>query len=183
MILRFPALLAAALILAGCGSREVILDAGGAPVQPTAIATPSGASTPSVTESVVAQVLPSDQASARATARPTPRPTFTGGPADHNTMPLEVTLSRTCARRGDLMQATATTRPGSKLAFVASYSSNEDPPDFTYIPGEGNPTGTFTYSWEITPTRPYGEALMTVVAAHEKDGASYEAPFRVAETC
>lgn len=109
----------------------------------------------------------------------------TPGPAPHNTMPLEVTLSKTCARPGDQMQATAETLPRSKLAFTAHYEEDDDGyvPDFQYVEDEMNPTGTYTWTWVIKPSVDPGEALVTVVAAKDDKGASYNAPFRVSRSC
>ncbi|HEX9774864.1 MAG TPA: hypothetical protein VGB83_04710 [Actinomycetota bacterium] len=105
------------------------------------------------------------------------------GPGPNNTMPLKVTLTPTCAEPGDTMSSTATTLPGAQLAFTASYSDNNRIPDFEYVPGEANPTGTFTWRWEILPTHPRGEGQLSVVAALDDRGASYKVDFRIADRC
>lgn len=181
-------MVAAALVLAGCGSREVVLDPSGVPASEAAspTANPVDPGTP-VPGEQASTVVPESVEELPST--PAPGPGRSAGPADHNTMPLVVTLNRTCATPGTLMQATAETVHESRLAFAASYADNSFTPNFTYVPAEGNPTGTFTWSWEITPQHPRGDALVTVVAAKDGDGdedargASYEAPFRVADHC
>jgi hypothetical protein len=105
------------------------------------------------------------------------------GPARHNTMPLRVTLNRHCARAGDQMAATAQTLEGAALGFAAAYSNNDIAPDFTYVSGEANPTGTFTWTWVIRPTIPAGSAFLSVVAEKAPKGASWDEPFRIANEC
>lgn len=186
----FPA---AILILAlcACGSREVILGPNGQPVETSAAqqtpigAPPSVSAVPDDVERAIAQ--------ARRDAAPRPsKKTRKGrgtvdygamGPGSNNTMPLSVRLNTTCAMPGQTMQATATTLEGSKLAFAAAYSDNDFVPNFTYVPGEGNPTGTFTWTWQLSPTTPKGDAVVTVVAAKDDKGASYKAGFRVSDSC
>jgi hypothetical protein len=183
----FPAL--ALLLLTACGSREVIIGGNGAPVPVTSSPTPTMLTAfPGPTgaaEAIERLRAERTDSSARPTKRPDAKRVDYGkmGPADHNTMPLRVTLSATCATPGQAMQATAETLPGAKLAFAAGYSDNDFPPNFTYVPGEGNPTGTFTWTWEITPTTPRGNAVVMVVAGKDDQGASYKAPFRVANSC
>ncbi|HVL33031.1 MAG TPA: hypothetical protein VM600_05555, partial [Actinomycetota bacterium] len=64
-----------------------------------------------------------------------------------------------------------------------AYSDNSLVPDFSYVPAEGNPSGTFTWTWVIRPDIPPGESLLTVVAAKGNKGASYDRPFRIARSC
>lgn len=112
--------------------------------------------------------------------------TLTGdpaGPARTNTLPLDVTLNRHCARRGDTMEAKAVSPPDTTFAFAAAYSDNDLIPDFTWVRGEANPTGTFTWTWVIRPTIPDGAAQLTVVASKDDKGASWNEPFRIASSC
>ena len=189
MMRRFPAAAIALLSMAlsACGAREVALSAYG---QGAATPQISGVPVPVATQADEADVARAiDQV--RGAARPDPKDAAEDdavdygkmGPADFNTMPLKVTLSADCATTGQAMQATAVTLAGSKLAFVAAYSDNDFVPNFTYVPGEGNPTGTFTWTWEITPTTPRGDAMVNVVSSKGKKGASFKAPFRVADSC
>lgn len=97
-------------------------------------------------------------------------------------MPLEVTMAN-CMKPGDTAEATAISSKGAKLAFTASYRDNNFVPDFTYIEGSANPTGTFTWRWLLRPDTPPGDALLTAVAAKDGKGASFDHPFRVARTC
>jgi hypothetical protein len=97
-------------------------------------------------------------------------------------MPLEATINRTCARVGDEMSSTATTVKNAQLAFSAGYTDNSLVPDFTFVPKESNPTGTYTWTWVIRPMRP-GPANLSVVASKDGKGAAYNIPFRVAEKC
>ncbi|MDX1450225.1 MAG: hypothetical protein R3246_14325, partial [Acidimicrobiia bacterium] len=167
----------------------------GSTSEATAPAERGGLTAPEVTESITREVRGEEQPAKQKKSKPKARAAGNepapdddeGGPADHNTMPLDVTLNKECATPGTVMEATATTLPDSKLAFAASYADNDFVPNFTYVPAEGNPTGTFTWTWEITPAHPRGDALVTVVAAKrgkkQNRGASYEAPFVVADRC
>lgn len=177
-------LIVSSVLLTACGSRPVLVGrdgtiaAGGITVPPsdvgeTPIDDPAASPFPTVTPRAVATTAP-DGGNALG---------FGSGPGEHNTMPLQVTLSRSCVRPGEEMQATAVTLPASKLAFAAAYSDNSIVPDFTYTPAEANPTGTFTWTWVIRPTIPPGDALVSVVAAKDDRGASFEAPFRIARAC
>jgi hypothetical protein len=186
----FPAA-ALLLALAACGSREVSLTGYGLGAAPTGPAPQAVMATDLAPSPILGAAVPADL---RAQVVPGSRKkagSKNGGPvdygkmgaADFNTMPLTVTLGADCATPGQVMSATAETLPGSKLAFAAAYSDNDFVPSFAYYPGETNVTGTVTWTWEITPNTPRGDAVVTVVAAKEKKGASYKAPFRVADAC
>jgi len=188
---RFPAvLLVLAVALAACSGDTGTLD-GGAPMAVSAQDAATGSGPPGdVTGTggpTGASASPSGSArpAARASEEPAPFGGPTPGPAAHNTMPLDVTLSATCARPGDTMHATAETPPSSKLAFTAAYEEDDHGyvPDFHYVEDEMNPTGTYTWTWVIKPNIDPGEALVTVVAAKNDKGASFNAPFRVARSC
>lgn len=189
MVRRFPAAAIACLMLAlsACGAREVPLAAGEGTVPGVASPAPSVPSDTAADPDEAARAI--EQARAGANPKERRGTTQDGvdygkmGPADFNTMPLTVSLSASCAQPGQTMRATAETLPGSKLAFVAAYSDNDFVPNFTYVPAEGNPTGTFTWAWEITPTTPRGDAMVNVVSSKGKKGASFKAPFRVADSC
>lgn len=106
------------------------------------------------------------------------------GPGKRNTMPLTVTLNRTCAEHGDEMVSEAVTTAGAQLTFAAGYSSSNDlPPDFEYVPKEANATGSHTWRWVIRPDIRPGDAILSVVASKEGKGASYNIPFRIAASC
>jgi hypothetical protein len=81
------------------------------------------------------------------------------------------------------MEATATTVPSASLSFAVAYSDNNFIPDFTYVPTFQNTSGSFTWRWILRPTTPSGQAVLVVVAAKGKKGASYQIPFRVASQC
>lgn len=107
-----------------------------------------------------------------------------GGAHDgRNTLPLEVTLNRSCARPGDVMQAEAVTVPEALMGFAAAYSDNDYAPDFTYVPAETNVTGTFTWTWTLKPDTPKGDAELTVLAAKGDRNSTVRVPFRVAASC
>lgn len=186
-----------ALLLVACGGSTTPLGAPPPSSAPTAAAsmhpTDPGSPEPEETLSTaprrsadpqpVAAGGDDDDGDGDGESRPFGNPT--PGPAAHNTMPLDVRLSRTCARPGDQMQATAKTLPWSKLAFAANYEEDDQGyvPDFQYVEDEMNPTGTYTWTWVIRPSIDPGEALVTVVAAKDDKGASYNAPFRVSRSC
>lgn len=119
-------------------------------------------------------------ASARTKGTPDALPS---GPASTNTIPLRVRMASTCVEPGGTIEATATTVSNASLSFAAAYSDNSMPPDFTYVATFENPDGSFTWRWVIRPTIPPGDALLVVVAAKQKKGASYNLPFHVAASC
>lgn len=111
-----------------------------------------------------------------------PRP-FPSGPGKRNTMKLDVRLSATCVARGKTLSAKAITEPGAQIAFAVEYSSNAIVPDMNYVPKDANVTGKYTWTWTITPDKPEGEALLTVVVSKAPKGASFNHPFRVDDAC
>ena len=96
------------------------------------------------------------------------------GRASWSNVPLEVTLSRSCARPGDAMTVTAATVRDAMVAFTAYYGQRGDtPPDFGYVPREGNKTGTVSWSWVVRPDATPGNWHVTVVVGVDNDLRSY----------
>lgn len=106
------------------------------------------------------------------------------GRASHSNIPLTVRLSSECVTPGGTMSATAETVKDAGLGFTAAYPDNTQVPDFTFVPRNANPTGTFTWTWTVKPTIPPGDALLTVVAYTDNEhSATYDKPFRIARAC
>jgi hypothetical protein len=177
-----PLLLAAAVLATGCGSRARTT-ANSANVQPgfngnaVVPAARGGASSQSAAPSAAPAATGGALASK---GKPKALPS---GPARTNTMPLAVTMQRSCGVPGDTMSAKAVTVPGASLSFAAAYSDNSLPPDFHYVAFAENTSGSFTWTWVLRPTIPPGDALLVVVAAKGNRGASFNLPFRVARAC
>lgn len=176
-----PAAFPVALLLSlvSCASRPA--PSGSEPSRVSGEATASASASPGDPQAGAAQSQASG-AMQRSSAKQAPSP-LPSGPAAENTMALRVTLNRTCARVGDDMEAIAVTEKGSKLAFAAAYSDNTLVPDFTYVPGDANPTGTYTWRWIIRPDISPGDAILTVVASKGQRGATFNQPFRIATSC
>jgi len=187
IVRRFPAAIAVlALTLAGCGARLEGADGARAAVPATGAISDAtdtggqGGTSPASGPTADGNGTSAARGSGGTTADPVVWPS---GPGKDNTLPLEVTLSAECVQPGSTLSATAAAVKGARLAFATRYSDNDFVPDIKYVPGEANPTGTFTWTWQITPTHPRGDAGVIVVAAKGDRGASYDAPFLIADRC
>lgn len=92
--------------------------------------------------------------------------------------PLEVSVNRTCLRRGDELIANAKSLPYADFAFTTGYSKapNEPKiiPDYAYLDGAANPSGEVTWSVVIRPTVPYGPAVFKVVVKTPDGKGAFE---------
>jgi hypothetical protein len=177
---RLPSLLVlVALALSGCSARTTT-SAAPSPGAPGGSARPSA---PAVSSTAGSGPPAATGSHSGAPASSAATPASKAGAQDHS-LPLTVTLNKTCAHPGDTMIAKATTVPHATMAFVASYAKRTTP-DYTWVPDDANASGSFTWTWILRPDVPKGAAQLKVVAglASENRGATDTKPFVVALTC
>jgi hypothetical protein len=102
-----------------------------------------------------------------------------------NDFAISLSLNATCATPGQTMRAEVATIPGATLALTSYYESNNGyTPDLQYVPGEADPSGTFTWTWVLKPDTPLGRAKVTALAGKSgRGGASASRYFLVARSC
>lgn len=175
---RLPSLLVVIVaLLSGCSARTAT-NAATSPGAQSGSARPAASSAPGTGTPGIGSHPGSSAPSAKATT-----PASKGGAHDRS-LPLTVTLNKSCAHPGDTMIAKATTVPHATMAFVASYAKRTTP-DYTWVPEDANASGSFTWTWILRPDVPKGAAQLKVVAglSSQNRGATNTKTFVVALTC
>lgn len=167
--------LAAVVLLAGCGSNAPEPVGGGTTPPGAATSSPgTGTSTPGAATPLPGATTPGGAIGGSVA----PQPTGTIPTA----APLDATLDKTCVQRGvasDPQGLAVHVKPGAGVSYMTFYSDGSsaqtEPPPGGGGGGLADATGTFRRTWVVPATAPLGTAR--VVVASENAGA--QLPFTV----
>lgn len=107
--------------------------------------------------------------------------------------PLHVEITPKCIKRGTRVTAKVTTRPYAAIAAAVAYSDNAA--HGAYNVGAADPTGSWAWTFVVSPEAPYGRAQMLVAAqdrsadsndegaSSNEEGAGKKYYFEVKKAC
>lgn len=188
--IRVLAALVALVVTAGAcggGAGGTSGEAGGA--DPTSESSASTTSAPAGQSAPPERTAPSAEPGA---ANPQPEAGASGGgepspspPADPGDMEIDVQLAEPCVQAGGVQSLTATTRPGSAIAYGSTYSDGTTSFDDDFYGGSDSgftdDSGRYTDRWTVGADAPSGKVVVDVQAV-APDGsavAAAQATFQV----